>query len=143
MISQSSTTLNDEERRAGWPLHLRLFAHQLFRIVRSAISAITGTRISAGESETEQHLLTEEEVAHSRLLRSLPDSPGRNRATEQPGNGLEEEEYCAGGAHIDAWVYCLKKAYDAGYYRTEPAVDEQTPFPWQNKFCRDCPFWSD
>jgi hypothetical protein len=40
-------------------------------------------------------------------------------------------------------MYRLKRAYDAGYYRTEPAADEQTPFPWQNKFCRDCPFWSD
>jgi hypothetical protein len=42
---------------------------------------------------------------------------------------------------MDAWVYRLKDAYQAGYYRTEPAEGTQTPFPWLNKSCRDCPFW--
>jgi hypothetical protein len=44
---------------------------------------------------------------------------------------------------MDAWVYRLKDAYDAGYYRTEAAPEAQTSFPWQNKTCGDCPFWSD
>ena len=43
---------------------------------------------------------------------------------------------------MDAWVYRLRDAYQAGYYRTESAEDAQTAFPWQNKTCRDCPFWS-
>lgn len=43
---------------------------------------------------------------------------------------------------MDAWVYRLKHAYDAGYYQTEPAEGGQTSFPWQNKSCQDCPFWS-
>ena len=43
---------------------------------------------------------------------------------------------------MDTWVYRLKDAYDAGYYKTEPAVEAQTPFPWQNKTCKDCPFWA-
>jgi hypothetical protein len=43
---------------------------------------------------------------------------------------------------MDAWVYRLRDGYTAGYYRTESAEDAQTVFPWQNKTCRDCPFWS-
>jgi hypothetical protein len=43
---------------------------------------------------------------------------------------------------VDAWIDRLKAAYDAGYYRTEAARGEQTPFPWQNKSCKDCPFWA-
>lgn len=43
---------------------------------------------------------------------------------------------------MDAWISRLKEAYDAGYYRTESAEGAQSPFPWQNKSCRDCPFWS-
>lgn len=39
------------------------------------------------------------------------------------------------------WEQRLKTAYDAGYYRTEAALGQQSPFPWQNKTCRDCPFW--
>lgn len=43
---------------------------------------------------------------------------------------------------MDAWVYRLKDAYDAGYYKTEAAEAAQTRFPWQDKSCQDCPFWS-
>ncbi len=43
---------------------------------------------------------------------------------------------------MDAWIARLKQVYDAGYYRTEAAVGEQTAFPWQNKTCKDCPFWA-
>ena len=43
---------------------------------------------------------------------------------------------------MESWVQTLKAAYDAGYYRTETALGNQSSFPWQNKFCRDCPFWS-
>jgi hypothetical protein len=43
---------------------------------------------------------------------------------------------------MDAWVARLKAAYDAGYYKTEAAEGAQTPFPWQNKTCKDCPFWA-
>lgn len=42
----------------------------------------------------------------------------------------------------EAWVTSLKTAYDAGYYRTESAVEAQLHFPWQNKSCQDCPFWA-
>ena len=35
----------------------------------------------------------------------------------------------------------LKAGYDAGYYRTETDESLQIPFPWQNKTCKDCPFW--
>ena len=45
--------------------------------------------------------------------------------------------------NTEAWVLRLKRAYDAGYYKTEEALGEQEPFPWQNKTCRDCPFWLD
>jgi hypothetical protein len=43
---------------------------------------------------------------------------------------------------MDAWIHRLKDAYDAGYYQTEPAKHAQTSFPWQNRSCNDCPFWS-
>lgn len=43
---------------------------------------------------------------------------------------------------MDAWAYRLRDAYDAGYYKTEPAEGQQISFPWQNKTCRDCPFWA-
>jgi hypothetical protein len=43
---------------------------------------------------------------------------------------------------MDAWILRLKEAYDAGYYQTEPAEHAQTPFPWQGKTCKDCPFWT-
>lgn len=39
------------------------------------------------------------------------------------------------------WVERLKAGYDAGYYRTEAASGEQVHFPWQNRSCKDCPFW--
>jgi len=39
------------------------------------------------------------------------------------------------------WLRRLKQAYEAGYYRTEAAEDEQERFPWQNRTCGDCPFW--
>jgi hypothetical protein len=42
----------------------------------------------------------------------------------------------------ESWVQKLKAAYDAGYYRTETADGTQSPFPWQNKTCKDCPFWA-
>ena len=41
----------------------------------------------------------------------------------------------------ETWAINLKTAFEAGYYRTESADAEQTPFPWQNKTCADCPFW--
>jgi hypothetical protein len=41
----------------------------------------------------------------------------------------------------DDWLLNLKAACEAGYYRTESAETEQETFPWQNKLCRDCPFW--
>lgn len=43
---------------------------------------------------------------------------------------------------IEAWMLRLKAGYDAGYYRTEAAEGEQTRFPWQDRTCGDCPFWS-
>jgi hypothetical protein len=43
---------------------------------------------------------------------------------------------------IAPWMLRLKAAYDAGYYRTEAAEGQQMSFPWQNKTCKDCPFWS-
>ena len=39
------------------------------------------------------------------------------------------------------WLTRLKAGYDAGYYRTETDEVSQIPFPWQNKTCKDCPFW--
>jgi hypothetical protein len=42
----------------------------------------------------------------------------------------------------EVWLQGLKAAYEAGYYKTESAVGEQTPFPWQGKRCQDCPFWA-
>jgi hypothetical protein len=32
---------------------------------------------------------------------------------------------------VETWMVSLKAAYDAGYYRTEAAVGEQVPLPWQ------------
>lgn len=31
---------------------------------------------------------------------------------------------------MEAWIEHLQAAYQAGYYRTEAAVGEQTPLPW-------------
>ena len=42
---------------------------------------------------------------------------------------------------VEPWVKRLKQAVDAGYYRTEVATEEQTPFPWQDRTCGDCPFF--
>ena len=42
----------------------------------------------------------------------------------------------------EEWILRLKAAYDAGYYQTEADAGRQVPFPWQNKSCRHCPFWS-
>ncbi len=42
----------------------------------------------------------------------------------------------------EPWVDRLKAAYEAGYYKTEPDAASQSGFPWQNKSCKDCPFWS-
>lgn len=42
---------------------------------------------------------------------------------------------------VDASLLRLKAAVEAGYYRTEAAVGEQITFPWQNRICRDCPYW--
>jgi hypothetical protein len=41
------------------------------------------------------------------------------------------------------WMIELKRAVEAGYYRTEAAVGRQVRFPWQGKTCGDCPFWRD
>ena len=41
----------------------------------------------------------------------------------------------------DDWLQRLKAAYEAGYYRTEVDSQGQTSFPWQDKTCKDCPFW--
>jgi hypothetical protein len=43
--------------------------------------------------------------------------------------------------NFEAWMLDLKRAVEAGYYRTEPSVGQQTKFPWQGKTCRNCPFW--
>jgi hypothetical protein len=40
------------------------------------------------------------------------------------------------------WLVRLKAGYDAGYYRTESSLGQQESFPWQNKRCSDCPYWS-
>ena len=37
---------------------------------------------------------------------------------------------------MDTWILRLKAAYDAGYYKTEPAVDEQTLLPWPTQASR-------
>jgi hypothetical protein len=42
----------------------------------------------------------------------------------------------------EEWLLRLKSAYDAGYYQTEADANQQTLFPWQNKSCRDCPYWA-
>jgi hypothetical protein len=42
----------------------------------------------------------------------------------------------------ERWVLKLKAACDAGYYKTETAEGGQISFPWQNKTCKDCQFWS-
>jgi hypothetical protein len=43
---------------------------------------------------------------------------------------------------MEQWLQRLKSACDAGYYRTEAAEGSQTMFPWSDKTCKDCPFWS-
>lgn len=47
------------------------------------------------------------------------------------------------GDSAEEWVQRLMAAFEAGYYRTEAAEEMQTPFPWQNRTCGDCPFWAD
>jgi hypothetical protein len=37
---------------------------------------------------------------------------------------------------MDAWILRLKEAYDAGYYKTEPAIGEQTLLPWPTQIGR-------
>lgn len=41
----------------------------------------------------------------------------------------------------DAWIVRLKAAYDAGYYKTEAAVDEQIPLPWSTQRSKPCRSW--
>jgi hypothetical protein len=41
----------------------------------------------------------------------------------------------------ESWILELKRAVEAGYYRTEASTGLQTRFPWQGKTCQDCPFW--
>lgn len=55
---------------------------------------------------------------------------------------MNEYTHTLPAVEFDPWVYRLKQACDAGYYRTEAADGEQTAFPWQNKTCKDCPFWA-
>ena len=43
----------------------------------------------------------------------------------------------------EGWLLRLRAAYEGGFYKTEAAVGEQVPFPWQGKTCGDCPFWND
>jgi hypothetical protein len=43
---------------------------------------------------------------------------------------------------MEQWVLKLKAGYEAGYYKTETAIGDQAAWPWQNKTCKDCPFWS-
>lgn len=40
------------------------------------------------------------------------------------------------------WLVRLRAGCEAGYYKTEAALGQQIGFPWQNKTCSDCPFWS-
>ncbi len=42
---------------------------------------------------------------------------------------------------VEPWMLRLKAAVEAGYYRTEAALGQQTRFPWQDRTCGDCPFW--
>lgn len=35
----------------------------------------------------------------------------------------------------------LKAAVEAGYYKTEESLEDQTPIPWAQKNCSDCPFF--
>jgi hypothetical protein len=41
----------------------------------------------------------------------------------------------------EPWMEALRRAVEAGHYRTESATGAQEPFPWQGKHCDDCPFW--
>ena len=41
-----------------------------------------------------------------------------------------------------AWMQRLKDAHDAGYYRTESAVGQQSPIPWQERTCQHCSSWT-
>lgn len=43
----------------------------------------------------------------------------------------------------EPWMLELKRQVEAGRYRTEEALGQQEPFPWQDKRCADCPFWLD
>lgn len=43
---------------------------------------------------------------------------------------------------MDGWIHRLKLGYDAGFYKTEESLGQQSGFPWQSKTCKDCPFWS-
>ncbi len=42
----------------------------------------------------------------------------------------------------EPWLLRLKAAVAAGYYRTEADEGQQTRFPWQDRTCGDCPFWT-
>lgn len=85
---------------------------------------------------------TERELARLRFLRWLVRQPGWLRTRSQPrdfgsvGGGVAEEP------PMDAWIFDLKAAHDGGYYKTEAVEGQQTVFPWANKTCKDCPFWS-
>ena len=44
---------------------------------------------------------------------------------------------------VAVWMRRLKDACEAGYYRTESALEEQTPIPWRRATCSDCFAWTD
>jgi hypothetical protein len=86
----------------------------------------------------------------ARLKARLAGRPALSGGRRSESHWLEAAHAYAGealsttlqGQPADAWVHRLKAAYEAGYYKTETAVGEQTHFPWQGKTCGDCPFWS-
>jgi hypothetical protein len=41
----------------------------------------------------------------------------------------------------ERWLDRLQAACEAGLYRTESEPEQQMRFPWQDKHCRECPFW--
>ena len=85
---------------------------------------------------------TERELAHLRFVRWLVSRPGWSRTPREPGYSDAVEDEVVDEPAMDAWMDDLQAAHDAGYYRTEAAEGRQTVFPWANKTCKDCPFWS-
>jgi len=105
---------------------------------RRELAAAQASRPGSGTTA----LFTEREIARLQFLRWLARRPARSCTSSRPATNRQLQCSRQAEPATDDWLSRLKAGYDAGYYKTEVARGEQSQFAWQNKNCRDCPFWT-